>query len=122
MNRYEFTDDMGFSWKRVSKRKARAAYCNGLGVMLAPYNMRLFTGWGESVYITHEDLTCTRDEGFTRWVNEFEYYTPRKLGRYTAFYLPLRYIDRFTGEPCPEWRDGAALSYNTDVLAAYGRG
>ena len=122
MNKYEFTDDMGFSWERVSKVKARAAYCNGLGVMLAPCGMRVFTGWGEPVYITHEDLTCTPEEGFTRWVNEFEYYTPRELGRYTAFYLPLRYIDRFTGEPCPEWRDGAVLSYNTDVLAAYGRG
>lgn len=124
MNRYDFTDDMGFSWERVSKAKARAAYENGLAVMIAPCKARLFTMWSMEMLISKNDPGCDCFTGFVDRVNAFEYYNCgcNETGRYTAFYLPLRYIDRFSGEPSCEGRGGAVLSYDTDALAAYGRG
>ena len=47
-------------------------------------------------------------------MNEFEFYNliNTETGRYTAFYIPVRYVDRFTGEPCNPDRAGAILEYD----------
>ena len=44
MIKYTFTEN-GRTYKRISKTAARAAYKNGLTVIICPRNLRPFTPW-----------------------------------------------------------------------------
>lgn len=90
MNKYSFTNN-GKTWERITKKQARAAYNNGLTVLFCPVNMRPFTPWHFEGY---------NGVSFEKAVNAFEIYncTDNETGRYTAFYIPVVTVDRFTGE------------------------
>ena len=84
MNRFSFTNG-GETWARVTKKQARAAYDNGLTIMLCPVKMRPFTQW-------HFEQYASKDSGdtFDAAVNSFEYYNCNsETGRYTAFYVQV---------------------------------
>lgn len=98
MNKYTFESN-GFTFERVPKNKARVAFRNGLTVIFCPVKLRPGTIW-------HCEATINKNyvdgETFDRVLNEFEYYncTNPETGYYTAFYIPIRYVNRFSGEPC----------------------
>jgi len=108
INRY-FTAD-GFTFKRIDKKTARRAYINGLSVILCPVNLRPFTPWHIETVInrrSREDFT-TDETGvkndFSNLINSYEYYNcnTSETGRYAAYYIPVKTVDRFTGEdPTP---------------------
>lgn len=93
MNKYTYTQGR-FTFKRVSKRTARRCYNNGLPVILCPVNLRPGSPW-------HCETEFRRNgESFNMRVDVFEHYnaTNSETGRYSAFYIPVRTVDRFTGE------------------------
>lgn len=94
MNKYSFTSN-GKTWERITKKQARAAYNNGLTVLFCPVNLR-------PGYPYHPEISISGKAAatFEEALNAFEFYNIRgnETGRYTAFYIPVRDVDRFTGE------------------------
>lgn len=105
MNKYTFTHN-GYTFKRIDKKTARTAYKNGLTVVIIPCNLRPFTPWHNEYNLNRRSREqFTADEigvinDFNNYINSFEYYNciNSETGRYTAFYIPVETVDRFTGE------------------------
>lgn len=95
MREYSFRKD-GFTFERVSKATARRVFNNNMPIMLCPCNLRPETGLFSTVVQNGKHLNTT----FETLLNTFEYYncTTNETGRYTAFYIPVTEVDRFTGE------------------------
>lgn len=110
MRQYTYTDG-GKTYTRVSKARARAAYNAGLTVVLCPVNLRPGAPWHPEIAVSKERL---ESESFERVLNAFEFYNTRdtETGRYTAFYIPVHMVDRFTGEPCNPDNAGAIQEYD----------
>ena len=98
MRNYTFTKN-GFTFKRINKAQAKRAYNNGLTVLFCPVNMRPFTPWHLEIDV-NKSFEGYNGVSFEKAVNAFEYYncTDNETGRYTAFYIPVETVDRFTGE------------------------
>lgn len=96
MRKYIFTEK-SHTFKRINKKTARTAYKNGLTVIICPCNLRPFTPW-------HNEHRLNRKDRAQFVVNSFEYYNciNSETGKYSAFYIPVCTVDRFTGEaPTP---------------------
>ena len=95
-----YCNNNGFFFERVSKRTARRVYNNGCTVIFCPVNLRPFSRWSPQIEFTKGTLYtdgCTFDQivcGF-----EYSNCVDNETGKYTAFYIPVRTVDRFTGEP-----------------------
>lgn len=92
----------GFTFERITKKQARIAYNNGLTVLLCPVNLHPFSIWFRAVDLSKNWNT---EKDFDKQINAFEYYNcpNTETGKYTAFYIPVKEVDRFTGEtPTPE--------------------
>lgn len=88
MRKFTFTNKEKQTFKRISKRAARAAYNNGLTIVICSCNVRPFTEWGCEVTINKKD--CEPDDiDFDKAVNAFEWYNCNysELGKYAAFYI-----------------------------------
>ena len=110
MRQRTYTDG-GKTYTRISKAKARAAYNAGLELVLCPVNLRPGAPWHPEIAVSKER---SESESFERVLNAFEFYNTRdtETGRYTAFYIPVHTVDRFTGEPCNPDSTGAILEYD----------
>lgn len=110
MREYTYTDG-GKTYTRISKAKARAAYNAGLAVVLCPVKLRPGTPWHPETHVSKER---SEGESFDNVLNAFGFYNIRntETGQYTAFYIPVRYVDRFTGAPCNPWDAGAIQEYD----------
>jgi len=110
MRQYTYTDG-GKTYTRVSKARARAAYNAGLELVLCPVNLRPGAPWYPEIRTTKD--RCENEE-FERVLNAFEFYNIRdtETGYYTAFYIPVHTVDRFTGEPCNPENAGAIQEYD----------
>ena len=105
MRKYQYTEK-GFAFERVNKRTARAAYLNGLSVVACPVNLRPGAPWRHEAVLNRkqreqfiiDEIGAKND--FNNLIASFEYYNCRdaKTGKYTAFYIPVKIVDRFTGE------------------------
>lgn len=125
MNKYTF-NHKGFTFERVSKEKARTAYKNGLSVLVCACNMHPFNVWGAATVWNRknreqfvvDEIGVNND--FTALVNSFEYYncTTRQAGRYAAFYIPVRDVDRFTGEEPTPATMGTVREYDYRFMQA----
>lgn len=83
---------------RIDKRQAQVAYKNDLTVFIVPCNCSPEM---------HRFVINTKryDHSFNEIVSLFtkNYCVCRKTGRYAAYYIPVKKVDRFTGEaPTPE--------------------
>ena len=98
MRAYTFTEN-GYTFKRINKKHARQAYNNGLTVVFCPVKIRPFSPWGLSMEQNKNNQNCAGVD-FEQLVNAFEFYNcgSNETGKYTAFYIPVVYVDRFTGE------------------------
>lgn len=94
MRKYIYTEN-GITFERVDRKAARTAYNNGLRVIFCPVNLRPGPPWYPETSVSGK-ADCT----FEKALNAFEYYNirNRKTGYYTAFYIPVVEVDRFTGE------------------------
>lgn len=110
MRQYTYTDG-GKTYTRVSKARARAVYNAGLELVLCPVNLRPGAPWHPEIAVSKER---SESESFERVLNAFEFYNVRdtETGRYTAFYIPVHMVDRFTGEPCNPDSTGAIQEYD----------
>lgn len=112
MRKYNFSVD-GFNFERINKRTARQAYNNGLTVLFCPVNLRPGSVWRLDMPINKNNQNC---EGcsFDSVLNAFENYncTGSETGRYSAFYVPVEYVDRFTGEAPTAETLGTVKQYN----------
>lgn len=79
MKKYTYTDG-GRLFVRITKTTARKAYNNGF-----PYHPEI-------------SISGKATASFEEAVNSFEYYNLRGKRNRTAFYIPVRTVDRFTGE------------------------
>ncbi len=112
MNNYTFSDN-GFNFKRVNKAKARAAYNNGLRVVFCPCNLRPgYPYYPEAIVNGKSNAT------FETALNAFEFYNirGRETGRYTAFYIPVVMVDRFTGDAPTAETLGTVEQYDYNYL------
>jgi hypothetical protein len=116
MNKYSFTNN-GKTWERITKKQARAAYNNGLTVLFCPVNMRPFTPWHLEIDV-NKNFEGYNGVSFEKAVNAFENYncTDNETGRYTAFYIPVVTIDRFTGETPTAYTLGTVKQYDYSVM------
>ena len=86
----------GLEFKRITRAKAKALYNMGKAVLLIPCNLN-----PANIFVGFYDLRKEDNETpFENAVNAFEYYncTNNETGYYTAFYIPNKTIDTFTGE------------------------
>lgn len=115
MRKYTFTDG-GYTFQRIDKKAAWRAYNNGLRVMLCPVNLRPGYPYHPETSISGK-AAATFDEA----LNAFEFYNLRgkETGHYTAFYIPVREVDRFTGEaPTAATLETVTQEdYNNSILA-----
>ena len=100
MRKYNF-DHNGFNFIRINKKRARAAYNNGLTVIFCPCNLRPFGFYNLGLPMEQNKINQNCDGvTFDKLVNEYEFYNCHPdTGKYTAFYIPVETVDRFTGEP-----------------------
>ena len=112
MRKYTFTDG-GYTFQRIDKKSARRAYNNGLRVMLCPVNLR--PGYP---YHPKTSISGKAAATFEKAVNAFEFYncTDNETGRYTAFYIPVVTVDRFTGETPTAYTLGTVKQYDYSVM------
>lgn len=98
MKNYTFTEK-GFTFERVDKKTARRAYNNGLSVLWCPCNLNPVSPWGVAMKINKNDAGNV-GRTFETVLDYFTAYncTNAETGKYAAFYIPVRYVDRFTGE------------------------
>lgn len=85
MKKYEYSD-AGFTFMRVTKTEAAAAYRNRMPVILCPVNLRPGAPWHPEVRITPNHETP-----FETACNRFRYCNciNAETGRYIAYYLPI---------------------------------
>lgn len=91
MRKYTFTEK-GFAFERIDKKTARAAYMNGLTIVICPCNLRPFTPWHNEQALNRksrehfavDEIGVKND--FNGWLNSFEYYncTNAETGKYAA--------------------------------------
>lgn len=124
MREYSFRKD-GFTFERVSKATARRVYKNGLTVVICPVNINPLAFFGSFFYEINrkhrEHLIIDEsgiDNDFTNYINSFEYYncTTNETGRYTAFYIPVKEVDRFTGEAPTAATLGTVKQYDHNFM------
>lgn len=113
MNNMEFTYN-GHTYKRITRTKAKAAYNNGLAVYVFPCRLWPGTAWTGNGVVFHKD---PEKEPFEKWENAFRFYNcNHETGYYPSYYIPVIYVDRFTGCPVPENTYGAVEAYDYSVL------
>ena len=112
MKKYTFTDG-GYTFQRIDKKAARRAYNNGLRVMLCTVNLR--PGYP---YHPETSISGKAAATFEEALNAFEIYncTDNETGRYTAFYIPVVTVDRFTGETPTAYTLGTVKQYDYSVM------
>lgn len=115
MREMRFEHD-GITYKRISKMTARRAYNNGLSVVFCPCNLRPFGMWHPE-YVTRKDAEPD-DRTFERLIDELEFYgcSDRETGKYLAYYIPVRWVDRFSGEPTTPGSYGAIEQYDHGAI------
>ena len=129
MRKYTFTEK-GHTFKRIDKKTARTAYKNGLTVIICPCNLRPFTPWHNEHRINRKDRAqFVVDEigvvnDFNNLVNSFEYYNciNSETGKYSAFYIPVCTVDRFTGEAPTPATLGTVEQYDYSYIIQNGNG
>ena len=112
MRNYTYTEN-GFTFERIGKKQARRAYNNGLTVIFCPCNLRPGSPFRLDMEMNKAQADCA-PVTFDGLVNIFEYYNciNEETGRYTAFYIPVEYVDRFTGEKPTAETMGTIKQYN----------
>ena len=115
MRKYEICHE-GKTYKRIDKKTARRAYNNGCSLVFCPVNLRPFSMWHPE-YITRRTAEPS-DRTFERLCSELEWYgcTGSEAGRYMAFYLPIKTVDRFTGEAPTADTLGTVDIYDPDAI------
>lgn len=112
MKDYTWTEN-GFIFKRINRTKARSAYNNGLSVIACPCNLRPGRPWNPEAVLNRD--ICGLD--FEIIENAYIFYNIRPgTGRYPAYYIPIRVVDRFTGEAPTPWTLGTVEQYNYRFL------
>lgn len=117
MREYTWSEN-GFTFKRISRKKARTAYNNGLPVIACPVNLRPGKPWSPEIIITPDP-----ESSFEQIENAFYFYNIRntETGRYIAWYIPVRIVDRFTGEEPTPATLGTVEAYDERFLTRYYR-
>ena len=94
MNKYTYTKN-GFTFERIDKRQARRAYNNGFAIVICPCNLRPGVPWYPGIVTSNKD-----GRTFQEMLNAFTFYNIRdkETGHYPAFFIPVEYVDKFTGE------------------------
>lgn len=120
MNKLEFAINNQTVLVRVYKSSiARKCYDHGLLVMFCPVNMYpLNDNYPCAAWIQKND-DCNN---FQKAVNAFEYYNcNHETGYYTAFYIPMCRVDRFSGQR-KQWNDtvNTLISYDHDYVTERG--
>ena len=112
MNDRTFRKD-NFTFKRVNKKDARKAYKNGLTVVICPCNLRPFT-----MYQFEIDINNKNHHNFDDLIIRFEAYNciNSETGLYTAYYIPVKTIDTFTGENPTKETINTVESYDYDYI------
>ena len=116
MNKYSFTNN-GKTWERITKKQARAAYNNGLTVRFCPCNLRPGSPFRLDMDMNRAQENCAGVD-FEKLLNAFEFYncTVNETGRYTAFYIPVVTVDRFTGEAPTAYTLETVKQYDYSVM------
>lgn len=116
MNNYTF-EKCGFTFTRINRTKAANAYRNGLTVILCPCNLNPASPWNLGIAL---DPRQGEGETFESRENAFVYYNciNSETGRRPAYYIPVRTVDRFTGEPCTASHAGAVEEYDHSFMEA----
>lgn len=116
MRKYTFQKN-GFIFERIDKAKARRAYNNGLTVLFCPCNLCPGSFWGLDMEMNKAKADCASIT-FDGLVNMYECYNcmNTETGKYTAFYIPVEYVDRFTGEKPTAATLGTVKQYAYDYM------
>lgn len=86
-------------------------------LLFCPVNMRPFTPWHLEIDV-NKNFEGYNGVSFEKAVNAFEIYncTDNETGRYTAFYIPVVTVDRFTGETPTAYTLGTVKQYDYSVM------
>ncbi|MBP5412260.1 MAG: hypothetical protein J6Y47_03270 [Bacteroidales bacterium] len=94
--------------KRINKQTARKIYNMNLPVYFIPCKELPLSPWLDFGTWTTKEKT---ESEFDMFCNSFEYYNcNNETGKYIAFYIPVCYVDKFTGER--KWNGYLAEHYN----------
>lgn len=119
MRKYAYSEK-GFIFERINRATAKRAYLNGLTVIICPANLRPGEPYRPEQPINRrnreqfiiDEIGAAND--FNNLIASFEYYNcrNRETGKYTAFYIPVIYTDRFNGQEVSPDTYGAMKQYN----------
>ena len=113
-NKYFY--DKGLTLKRINRQKARIAYNNGLDVLFIPCKCNPINHYINLGIWENKHLDGQYDD-FERLCNAFEAYNcNNETGRYIAFYIPVKTVDRFTGEEPTAATLGTVEAYDYTAL------
>ena len=118
MRAYSYTEN-GFTFERVNRKRARAAYNNGLRVILCPVNLRPGYPFYPEISISGKAPAT-----FETQENAFIYYncTTAQAGKYPAYYIPVKTVDRFTGESPTAETMGTVKQYDYNYMGGLKNG
>lgn len=104
MRKFEFEKN-GYHFARIDKKTARRAYNNDLTILFCPINLNPANTWNVYACMNKKE----QNTRFDTLTSQFEAYncTGSETGYYAAFYIPVKWVDRFSGEP----------TYNNDINA-----
>lgn len=116
MRKHTYTEN-GFIFERIDRKQARRAYNNGLTVIFCPCNLRPGSPFRLDMDMNKAQENCA-GASFNRLVNVFEMFNcrDRETGKYTAFYIPVETVDRFTGEKPTAATIGTVTQYDYNYM------
>ena len=102
--------------KRISKNVAKSVYNHGLDVLLIPVNCSPVNRYW-NLGIWENNKLDGQYKSFETLCNAFEVYNcNNETGKYIAFYIPVKKVDRFTGEEPTESTLGTIEQYDYSFL------
>lgn len=107
----------GYEFRRVNKAYARRLYNYGFSVLCVPHNLNAGSPFVGMYNLNRKDAQIKFEMAVKIYENQRCVDT--KTGRYTAFYMPVKQVDAFTGGDVTKDTINTLDAYNTSFFTQW---